>query len=172
VIPIGQAISGVRMHRGLTQKSLADVMGTTRQYVSKIERQKHVPSVDSIEQFSFALNVAPWRLFKYACKLQNKSALLLIILACSLAHAQTLQRHEARLQPESCYDRISKGREAFFDAARVSNNANTVDDLLSLYQQTSQPGTIRAICTNKRAADMFELKVAVAQYIARVGDAR
>ena len=90
----------------------------------------------------------------------------------SVVWPQTLQKREANLQPESCFDRVSKARQVFYDAAKASHNANTADDMLSLYQQTSQPGTIRMICTDKRAADIFELKVSLANYIARVGEAK
>jgi len=104
--------------------------------------------------------------------MNRKVAAVFILIACScFLNAQSLQKRETALQPESCYDRIIKGREAFYDAAKATHNGNTADDMLSLYRQTSQPGTIRAICTNKRAADMFELKVALANYIAKVGDA-
>jgi len=54
---IGENIKIIRTSKGLTQKELAEKLGKTPQYVSKIENNISSPNVKTIDKIAMALNV-------------------------------------------------------------------------------------------------------------------
>jgi DNA-binding XRE family transcriptional regulator len=62
-IHIGAAIKSKRINAGMTQNVLAGMMGTTRAYVSAVEREQVVPSINSLETFARALRTDVAELF-------------------------------------------------------------------------------------------------------------
>lgn len=60
---IGAFIAQLRKEQNMTQKELADKLGVTDKAVSKWERGKGIPDVDSIERLSNVLDVSVTELF-------------------------------------------------------------------------------------------------------------
>lgn len=60
---IGAFIAELRKEQSMTQKELADKLGVTDKAVSKWERGKGIPDVDSIERLSSVLGVSVSELF-------------------------------------------------------------------------------------------------------------
>lgn len=60
---IGAFIAELRKEQSMTQKELADKLGVTDKAVSKWERGKGIPDVDSIERLSDVLGVSVSELF-------------------------------------------------------------------------------------------------------------
>lgn len=47
----------LRQSAGLTQEQLADLAGTDRNYIGKLEREENSPSIDKLEAIALALQV-------------------------------------------------------------------------------------------------------------------
>lgn len=71
-IPIGTAIANVRSHRGLSQGDVAKRMACANSYVSRIENGRGVPQMDQFIRFAEALQISPWKLLRYACRLHRQ----------------------------------------------------------------------------------------------------
>ena len=54
---IGERIALARLNAGLTQKQLAEKLGTSESYISQYERNKRNPKTDTIQRIAEALNV-------------------------------------------------------------------------------------------------------------------
>jgi transcriptional regulator with XRE-family HTH domain len=54
---IGAAIRSLRKERKLSQRRLAEAMGTARSYISKLERGLLVPSLQTLERATSALGI-------------------------------------------------------------------------------------------------------------------
>lgn len=59
---VGEKIRKIRKEYRITQRELADMLGTTYQYVSAVERNERNPKTDTIKKFANALGVSPDRL--------------------------------------------------------------------------------------------------------------
>jgi transcriptional regulator with XRE-family HTH domain len=59
----GERVKELRTATGESQEAFADRVGLARSYVSRVERGKGNPSLDAIEAFAVALNVAVEDLF-------------------------------------------------------------------------------------------------------------
>ena len=59
---VGEKIRKIRKERRITQRELADMLGTTYQYVSAVERDERNPKTDTIKKFANALGVSLDRL--------------------------------------------------------------------------------------------------------------
>ena len=55
---IGSVLKLVRTSKGLTQKDMAEKLGVSQNYLSLIESNKKMPSVDTMEAFAKALNIS------------------------------------------------------------------------------------------------------------------
>ena len=53
----GQRLKKVRKERGITQKTLADIVGTTRETISKYELDEREPPLSKAVSLSRALNI-------------------------------------------------------------------------------------------------------------------
>lgn len=58
-----QMVRERRQERGLTQDVVAARVGTTRGYISKVEKGHVVPMVDQIERLALALKISPHGFF-------------------------------------------------------------------------------------------------------------
>jgi transcriptional regulator with XRE-family HTH domain len=61
-IDYGRAIKTVRTLRGITQRELGTVSGTTGSYISFIESSEKRPSADMLESIAVGLRVPVWLL--------------------------------------------------------------------------------------------------------------
>ncbi|PCF33177.1 hypothetical protein B5C00_09235 [Staphylococcus delphini] len=61
---IAANIRCLRKHKKLTQKELADRVGTTRQHICDIERCKKNVSIAMLEKIAKKLQVEPYQLLK------------------------------------------------------------------------------------------------------------
>ena len=68
---IGAAVRDLRKERRLSQRQLANAMGTVRSHISKIERGLVVPSFQTLERATSALGIDIADLFRRSC--QKKS---------------------------------------------------------------------------------------------------
>lgn len=55
---IGNVLKLVRTSKGLTQKGMAEILGVSQNYLSLIESNKKMPSVDTMEAFATALDIS------------------------------------------------------------------------------------------------------------------
>jgi putative transcriptional regulator len=53
-----------RAKRGLSQRDLADVSGVSREYIARIERGQHDPTLSTLEKLAKALGVKVGRLLE------------------------------------------------------------------------------------------------------------
>ena len=56
---IGKAIRDIRLSRGYSQEKLAEETGLAQNVISRIERDMHKPSDDTLERLANALSVVP-----------------------------------------------------------------------------------------------------------------
>ncbi len=61
----GSRLRKLRNDQGLSQKSLADQMGVSRTYISKIENGRQNPTLEKIYNISTCLNVSIHCLFQF-----------------------------------------------------------------------------------------------------------
>jgi transcriptional regulator with XRE-family HTH domain len=71
-LPIGNAIFKVRVSRGLTQQQVADRMSCKRPYISKVESGFTRPALEQFVRICDAMQVEPWKVLKFTCKLKNQ----------------------------------------------------------------------------------------------------
>ncbi len=62
----GEHLQKVRKDKGLTQQALAELLNTTIQTISNLERGQHWPSHETVEDLLDALKVQPNELFGFA----------------------------------------------------------------------------------------------------------
>ena len=62
---LGQRIAALRKKQGLTQESLAEVIGCSVEFISLIERGVNAPSVAGLQGFADALKVEVRDLFTF-----------------------------------------------------------------------------------------------------------
>lgn len=55
---IGNILKLVRTSKGLPQKEMADLLGVSQNYLSLIESNKKVPSIDTIAEFAKSLKIS------------------------------------------------------------------------------------------------------------------
>lgn len=60
----GEVIARVREQRGLSQKQVAKAMNCPRTFVSKVENDKTLPTLATLERFAIALKTTPWDLVR------------------------------------------------------------------------------------------------------------
>ena len=65
---IGAAVRDLRKERKLSQRQLANAMGTLRSHISKIERGLLVPSFQTLERATLALGIDIADLFRRSCQ--------------------------------------------------------------------------------------------------------
>ena len=65
---IGAAVRDLRKERKLSQRQLANAMGTVRSHISKIERGLVVPSFQTLERATSALGIDIADLFRRRCQ--------------------------------------------------------------------------------------------------------
>lgn len=63
-IKVGESIPYYRRIRDLTQTDLANMVGTDRQYIYKIEKGKVSPSISTIAVIAYALDISLANLFE------------------------------------------------------------------------------------------------------------
>ena len=51
---IGERIALARLNAGLTQKQLAEKLGTSESYISQYERNKRNPKTDTIQRIAYS----------------------------------------------------------------------------------------------------------------------
>jgi transcriptional regulator with XRE-family HTH domain len=56
---LGQRLKGVRISRNLTQTQLAEAIGVTNNYVSNIERDHSIPSLETLVKICNILDITP-----------------------------------------------------------------------------------------------------------------
>lgn len=72
-LPMGQAIRNIRIHRKLLPCELARKMLCPRSYVFKVENGFLLSiGIDNLARFAVALDIEPWKLVRYACKLRKQ----------------------------------------------------------------------------------------------------
>ncbi len=54
----GNILKLVRINKGLAQKEMADLLGVSQNYLSLIETNKKVPSVDTMAEFAKSLKIS------------------------------------------------------------------------------------------------------------------
>jgi transcriptional regulator with XRE-family HTH domain len=69
---LGKKIREVRKQRGLTQAELAEKAGISVNFIGKVERGIHSPSVTTIERIAEALNVKVSALFDFPEEIPKK----------------------------------------------------------------------------------------------------
>ena len=60
---IGKNVKYYRYRENLTQKQLAEKTKSSVNYIGRLERGQHNPSVDKLEKVASALNIEPYELF-------------------------------------------------------------------------------------------------------------
>ena len=63
-VSFGKRIRQVRLSKGFTQESLADIVGLHRTYIGNIERGEESVSVDNAKKIATALKISLSDLFK------------------------------------------------------------------------------------------------------------
>lgn len=64
---VGEKIRKIRKERRITQRELADMLGTTSQYVSAVERGERCPKPGTVRKFANVLGASPDRLMPSFC---------------------------------------------------------------------------------------------------------
>lgn len=70
---LGLAIRNIRLSRGFSQEKLADKADLAQNVISRIERDMHKPSEDTLKRLSKALNVEP-DVFYYLTLIEDASS--------------------------------------------------------------------------------------------------
>ncbi len=60
---IGKNVKYYRYRENLTQEQLAEKTKSSVNYIGRLERGQHNPSVDKLEKVASALNIEPYELF-------------------------------------------------------------------------------------------------------------
>lgn len=60
---IGQKLRNLREQRGLSQGDIEKASGMPRSYVSRVENEQIIPSIETLYRFAAALNVELYRFF-------------------------------------------------------------------------------------------------------------
>ncbi|MBI5410194.1 MAG: helix-turn-helix transcriptional regulator [Nitrospirae bacterium] len=69
---LGTAIYSIRLHEGKTQQELAIAAGVGQDYISLIERDKRVPSIEILKKILVSLNVMSLaEFFRFAEMIDN-----------------------------------------------------------------------------------------------------
>jgi transcriptional regulator with XRE-family HTH domain len=71
-LPVGQAIFTVRTSRGLSQEKLAELSGLARNTIARLESGQRMPSLETFVCVADAMGVEPYKLLKFARKLQTQ----------------------------------------------------------------------------------------------------
>ena len=93
----GRRLKALREMRGISQRKLADKLGKSAQYVSRIETGDRKPSMDQVRKMAAALDVPVFMLFDFDADtsdpkvLRNEIAKLLEI--CDLERLQHVRRY-------------------------------------------------------------------------------
>ncbi len=64
----GKNLKDVRKSKGITQESLAEMVGIHPRQVSKIETGEHFPNSTTLENICIALSISPKELFNFELK--------------------------------------------------------------------------------------------------------
>ncbi len=99
---IGLAVTICRAHAKMSQVDLAEALGyNSTSQVSEVERDKHSPSLETVEKFAEALGVTPLLLLWLGCDRrerhlvdQNTRYHLDALLAVELAGVRHVMQHE------------------------------------------------------------------------------
>jgi len=75
---IGQRIKALRKEKGISQETLAEMIGKSVETVSNIERSIFMPRVDTAEDISKALGVELYELFIFDVSVNDKEKIKLI----------------------------------------------------------------------------------------------
>lgn len=62
-IILGKNVKYHRYRKKLTQEKLAEILNVSPNYVGRLERGQHSPSLDKIERIAQALNIKAFELF-------------------------------------------------------------------------------------------------------------
>lgn len=65
LVNIGSEIKHYRKAKGLTQKQLGTLLGSTQQMIAQYESGKHIPKVDTVNKIAKALDVDPFSLYSF-----------------------------------------------------------------------------------------------------------
>ena len=60
----GNNLKKYRLKRKMTQEQLAELIDVSVQYISRLETGKHSPSLSTVEDLSWALNIRPFQFFE------------------------------------------------------------------------------------------------------------
>ena len=60
---LGKNVKYYRFRKKLTQEQLAEILDASSNYVGRLERGQHSPSLDKIEIIATALDIEPYELF-------------------------------------------------------------------------------------------------------------
>ena len=60
---LGKNVKYHRFNKKYTQEHLAEILGVSPNYIGRLERGQHNPSLDKIEKVAKALDVKPYELF-------------------------------------------------------------------------------------------------------------
>ena len=60
----GALIKKARKKANLTEKQVADAVGTSRQYIVMLENEKHLPGLDMVQRLAVALDLDPVAVLK------------------------------------------------------------------------------------------------------------
>lgn len=55
---IGQRIKQFRVEKGLTQRQLGEILGSTQQMIAQYERGNHTPKLDTLNRIAEALDIS------------------------------------------------------------------------------------------------------------------
>ena len=54
----GEKLKKIRMERGLTQEKLAEILGTSKQVISRYEKSQRNPKLITVEDYASKLNIS------------------------------------------------------------------------------------------------------------------
>lgn len=60
---LGKNVKYYRFRKKLTQEQLAEILNGSSNYIGRLERGQHSPSLDKIEKIAEALDIEPYELF-------------------------------------------------------------------------------------------------------------
>lgn len=61
---LGKNVKYYRYKKKLTQEVLAEILGVSTNYIGRLERGQHSPSLEKISNIAKALDILPFMLFK------------------------------------------------------------------------------------------------------------
>ena len=62
-VVLGKNVKFFRFRKQYTQEKLAEVLNVSANYIGRLERGQHSPSLDKIDKIAEALNIKPFELF-------------------------------------------------------------------------------------------------------------